>query len=113
MKEDTSIQCSTIDETQSVFNLFKRWQSSIKKTDEPIKCMCCHRRMAAKTPKFVMRIKIDGIPIGVNYEFSRLEKGFSDDPNDNNFHIHEKCLAQQLGFGDKIEICKWESIIKM
>lgn len=113
MKTNTSIQCETIDETQSVFNLFKLWQASIKKTDEPIKCMCCHRRMSAKTPKFVMKIKSGNAPFSIDYVFTRLTNGFSDEPDTHFFHIHEKCLEQQLGFGDKIKVRKWEGIVKV
>lgn len=112
MKKDTSIQCETIDETPFVFNPFKQWLNSIKKTDEPIKCMCCHRRMSAKTPKFVMKIKSGNAPFSIDYEFTRLTNGFSDDPDTHHFHIHEKCLSQQLGFGNKIKVWKWEGVIK-
>ena len=111
--EAVNLQCSTIEETQSVFNLFKRWQDSIKKTDDSIKCMCCHRRMSAKTPKFVMKIKSGNAPFSIDYEFTRLPNGFSDDPDTHFFHVHEKCLAQQLGFGDKIKVRKCEGIVNV
>jgi hypothetical protein len=69
--------------------------------------------MSAKTPKFVMKIKSDNAPFSIDYEFTRLTNGFSDDPDTHFFHVHEKCLAQQLGFGDKIRVRKWEGIVKV
>ena len=113
MKKDASIQRETIDETPSVFNLFKKWQDSIRKLDEPIKCMCCHRRMSAKTPKFVVKIKSGNSPFSIAYEFTRLTNGFSDDPNTHFFHVHEKCIAKRLGLGDKIKVRKCEGISKV